>query len=267
MDHQKYVFRRGREAARRLRLLARLKWPTTRWLLARAGLRPGMRVLDVGCGIGMVTLRIAKVVGPAGLAVGVDADPAFIEHARRRAAKRAVPAQFHAAQAERLGELDEFDFVFSRFLLTHLPSPERAIAEMVRVLRPGGTLAVEDIDFAGHFCHPACPAFESYVRLYQAAVSQQGADPNIGPKLPGMLLDAGLEDVEVEVVQPTFRTGQAKTYTALTMEHIRHSVVEANLASDAEVDAVVADLRKFGADPRTIMSMSRVVQTWGKKPT
>src|SRR5258708_38315263 len=64
-----YVLRGGEQGAERLRLLARVKWPTTKALLRQVGLRPGMRCLDVGCGIGAVTLKLARWVGPTGISV------------------------------------------------------------------------------------------------------------------------------------------------------------------------------------------------------
>src|SRR5215468_7907830 len=91
-----YVLRGGEKGAERLRLLARVKWPTTKTLLRRVGLRPGMRCLDVGCGIGAVTLRLAHRVGPTGQAVGIDLDERCLELARQEAARRGLPASFRS---------------------------------------------------------------------------------------------------------------------------------------------------------------------------
>src|SRR5207247_3418540 len=103
----------------------------------------------------------------------------------------------------------------------------------------------EDIQFTGHFSHPACAAFDRYVALYQDVVRRKGGDPNIGPRLLGMLLDAGLAEVDLEVIQPTYRQGPGKQIAAVTMEHIREAVVSAGLASDEEMNRVIADLESF----------------------
>ena len=126
-------------------------------------------------------------------------------------------------------------------------------------------VVVEDIQFSGHFCYPACPAFDRYVALYEEVVKRKGGDPNIGPRLLGMFLDAGLNDVDLDVVQPTYRQGAGKRLAAVTMEHIREAVVGAGLASDEEIDAIVADLDSFAENPRTVMSVARIVQIWGKR--
>ena len=261
-----YVLRTGQQGAKRLRLLARVKWPTTKTLLRRVRLRPGMSCLDVGCGIGAVTLQLARRVGPTGRAVGIDRDEHCLEIARQEAGRQSVHADFRAMSVSELQEAAAYDLVYGRFLLSHLREPGRAIERMALAARPGGLVVVEDIEFAGHFSFPKCPDFDRYVSLYQQAVERKGGDANIGPRLPGLFLDAGLEGVELEVVQPTFRHGLGKRIAQVTMEHIHEAVVEAGLASPGEVDAVVADLDRFARDPRTLLSLPRIFQVWGRKP-
>jgi hypothetical protein len=80
-----------------------------------------------------------------------------------------------------------------------------------------------------------------------------------------MALDAGLVGVEVGLVVPTFRDGDGKRVAQVTMEHMREAVVGAGLATNAEVDAVVAELSCFADDSRTLMSMAPTFQVWGRK--
>src|SRR5262249_18537404 len=190
-----YVLRGGEKGAQRLRLLALVKWPTTKSLLQRVGLRKGMHCLDVGCGIGAVTLKLARSVGPGGRVVGTDTDERCVEMARQEALRRNLSALFRAGSVSELQEEGVYDLVYSRFLLTHLAKPERAIERLVGAAQPGGVVVVEDIEFAAHFCYPVCPAFHRYVRLYEEVVRRKGGDPNIGPRLLGLLLDSGLEEV------------------------------------------------------------------------
>ena len=224
-----------------------------------------MHVLDVGCGSGEVTLRMAALVGAAGQVVEIDLDPAILEAARRGTEDLSAPVSFRHLAVDELKDAGAYDFVFARYLLSHLPDPERAFAAMVRALRPGGRLAVEDVYFPGHICFPPSRAFQHYVDLYQAAVRAKGADPTIGPRLMRMALDAGLVGVEVGLVVPTFRGGDGKRVAQVTMEHIRGAVVGAGLATDAEVDALVAALAAFADDSRTLMSMAPTFQVWGRK--
>ncbi len=126
---------------------------------------------------------------------------------------------------------------------------------------------MEDVEFAAHFCYPPCPAFDRYVSLYEDLVHQKGADANIGPRLVQMLMDAGLEEVDVQVVQPTFLRGPGKLMAPVTMEHIREAAVQAGLTSPSEVDALVAELDRFAGDPRTFLSVPRIFQVWGRRPS
>jgi ubiquinone/menaquinone biosynthesis C-methylase UbiE len=262
-----YVLRGGDQGAERLRLLARVKWPTTKALLRRVELKRGMSCLDAGCGIGAVTLQIARRVGPAGQVVGIDVDERCLALARQEAVRRNRHAVFRAERVTDLREEAAYDLVYGRFLLTHLPEPGRALERLVRALRPGGQVVVEDVDFTGHFCYPACPAFERYVTLYQRVVRAKGGDADIGPRLPGLVLDAGAEAVRWRVIQPVFQRGLGKRIAPVTMEHVREAVVAAGLATEAEVTAIVSELNAFVRRPRTILSLPRIFQVWGRRPS
>jgi ubiquinone/menaquinone biosynthesis C-methylase UbiE len=255
---ESYVLRGGQAGAARLRLINRVKWPTTEHLLSTAGLRAGMRVFDLGCGGGAVALKLAALVG-------IDVDPSILRLAQQEADSSKLPVTFRHLGAEELDEVAAYDFVYSRYLMSHLQHPERALEAMVRALRPGGLLAVEDVFFPGHVCYPLNAAFDRYLQLYGAVVRAKGADPAIGPRLMGMALDAGLSDVQVELIVPIFREGEGKQVAQVTMEHIREAVVGAELATSTEVDAVVTDLKAFADDERTLMSIAPTFQVWGRK--
>jgi SAM-dependent methyltransferase len=261
-----YVLRGGRAGAERLRVLNRVKWPTTEPLLRVAGLRAGMSCLDVGCGSGDVTLKMAALVGAEGHVVGIDRDQSILHLARQEADEQGLPVTFRAVEAEELVEESAYDLVFSRYLLSHLPRPQRALEAMVRAVRPGGRLVLEDVYFPGHVCYPPNAALDRFVELYQAvARAKEGGDAAIGVRLLEMALEAGLEEVRVGLVVPTFREGEGKWVTQITMEHIREAVVGAGLASDADVDDVVGELGRIAVDDRTLMSIAPTFQVWGLK--
>ena len=265
-ESEGYLLRGGRAGAERLHLLNRAKWPTTEQLLSSVGLRAGMRCLDLGCGSGDVTLKMAALVGEGGEVVGADADRAILRLAEHEAKRQGLPVTFRRLEAERLAEESAYDLVYARYLLSHLPRPERVVEVMARALRSGALLVVEDVFFPGHVCYPPNAAFDRYVQLYQAAAkSKEGGDAAIGPRLLGLALDAGLAEVRVGLVVPTFRDGEGKRVAQVTMEHIREAVVGAELATSDEVDAIVGELSRFADDDRTLMSMAPTFQVWGRK--
>jgi ubiquinone/menaquinone biosynthesis C-methylase UbiE len=124
----------------------RLGAPVAARLVELACLEPGERVLDVGTGTGLVPFEIARSAPPSASVLGVDISTGMIETARRKLAEEGVPESriaFRQMDAESLALPDaEFDVVTSVFALGHMPRPARAVAEMVRVLRPGGRILV-----------------------------------------------------------------------------------------------------------------------------
>jgi SAM-dependent methyltransferase len=261
-----YVLRGGRAGAERLRLLNRVKWPTTQLLLRAAGLRAGMSCLDVGCGSGEVTLKMAALVGTEGNVVGVDRDQSILQLASQEAERQGLSVTFRRLDTEELAQESAYDLVFARYLLSHLPRPQRAVELMVRAVRPGGRLVLEDVFFPGHICYPANAAFDRYLELYQAVASaKEGGDAAIGVRLLGMALEAGLVEVRVGLVVPTFRDGEGKRVARVTMEHLREAVVGAGLASGREVDNLVVELGRLAADDRTLMSIAPTFQVWARR--
>lgn len=259
-----YIIRGGVAGRERLRVLSRVMRPTTLAFFERIGLAPGMRVLDCGCGGGDLAFELANIVGPQGKVVGTDIDAVKLELARSEAAEAGITnVEFRLADNQQARIEREFDIVHARFLLTHLPDAEAALENMIRAAKPGGIVAIEDIDVSGWFFYPRSPAHERFLRLYSNTVRRRGGDPDIGPRLPLMLLAAGLANVRMNVVQPANFAGDVKLIPALTMENIGEAVLEEKLATREEIDWVVAQLYEFAKRPDTIDAMPRVVEAWG----
>lgn len=259
-----YVIRGGLEGRERLRVLARVMAPTTNQLFGRIGIAPSSRCLDVGCGGGDVSVALARLI-PDGSVLGVDIDETKIELARTEAADAGLGnVEFQVRDVmEPFPHGERFDVVYVRFVLTHLPDPATALASMCACLAPGGVLVAEDIDFTGHFCAPHQPAFWRYVELYTTAVQRRGGDPNIGPRLPGLLHAAGLSRLGVNVVQPAGLSGEVKLISPITLEAIADAVLATGLADLDELSQTVDDLYRVAQDDDTFMSIPRIVQAWG----
>jgi SAM-dependent methyltransferase len=157
-------------------------------LLRSAGLRTKARVLDLGCGGGETSRRLADVVGPEGQVVGVDRDAGLIP-----ANGDSPQLVFQAGQAGSLTEsLGAFDFIYARFLLQHTPDPLQVISNAAERLSPGGKFAVLDSDDALFLPDPPSHELTNILKAAQAKQGELGGDRNIGGKLPGLLNKAGL---------------------------------------------------------------------------
>src|SRR5262249_52812970 len=178
-----YVLATGQAADYRLRILHGLYGAGTRRLLAGSGLRRGMRVADLGCGVGMVTALLAELVGPRGHVVGIDASAAQLAQARQRLSPGGTHVRFVEASATDTGlPPASFDLVYCRFLLIHLPEPQRALGEMHALLKPGGILVCEDGDLTSAGSEPPS-ALGAFADLWGRLGPSKGVDYTLGRRL------------------------------------------------------------------------------------
>lgn len=119
----------------------------SRMVVEMAGIKPGDRVLDVGCGTGNLTLTAAAAVGPSGSVAGIDASPEMVDKARKNAGRFGRAVDFQLGLIEKIPyPAASFDLVVNRLMIHHLPDDlkRRGLAEILRVLRPGGSLFIAD---------------------------------------------------------------------------------------------------------------------------
>ena len=146
-----------------------------------------------------------------------------------------------------------------------LPECERVVPKLLRALRPGGALAVEDINFEGYVSHPANSAHDRYVALYREVVRRRGGNADIGPKLLAMFARAGLQDFGLNIVYPEHKEGSGKEISVLTMIGISEAVLAEKLIEEQELRDVVAELDRYTRDPLSIVCGPRVFQVWGRR--
>lgn len=158
-------------------------------------LRPDMRLLDCGCGPGTITIDLAGLVAEA---VGIDQEDLQFEQAPN--------VRFQAASVYALPFPDaHFDAVFSHALFEHLRNPAAALAEIQRVLRPGGVVGFRAPDWGGFLIHPMTEALQSALDAYQDLQRRNGGDVRAGRKLASMLRQAGFQDVRASASFEIYR--------------------------------------------------------------
>ncbi|MGH3632572.1 MAG: methyltransferase domain-containing protein [Mycobacterium sp.] len=251
----------------RLLLQARLYDDYTEHALRLAGLRPGMRVLDVGCGPGDVSFVAAGLVGPTGSVLGVDAAADIVEVARGRAAERGLSTvRFeHTAIGDIV--LDEpVDAVIGRLILMHLPDPVAALGQLAALVRPGGLIAFSEFDMTTAGSVPNMPVSRALVDGIAGAFRGAGLDPEFGTTLHTLFQRAGLGAPRLTLGAPVGGADDAEilAYPVETWRLLFPLAQQLGLATDelADFDALLPRLQQELAGSGGIAMMPALMSAW-----
>lgn len=239
-------------------------------LLDKVGLEPGESAIDLGCGPSGVIELLSDRVGPTGRVVGLDFNPANVGLAREFALERRLKnVEIVEGDARRTGlASSSFDLAHVRTLLVNVPDPTEVVAEMTRLVRPGGFVAALEPDSGLSFCYPAHPAWDRLVEIFEESFFRDGADPFIGRRLPELLRLAGLVDIGFEARADVYPMGHSRrTIRPDLVRTMRAKIVERGLADAQELDDVDREVRKHLDDPQTLVLPVMLFLGWGRKPT
>ncbi len=200
-----YAFSTFADTARELERLesqANLAWGLESNLLDAHGLQDAKEVLDLACGPGVITRRIATQV-PQARVTGLDYEPRLLD-----VAQKATPTsmlnrpQFSQGNVYALPQdIGPFDFVYARFLFQHLEKPDEALLEIKQALAPQGRLFIVDVDDRDLRCEPDHKPFTDFVGQVAEAQSRSGGDRMVGGKIPNLLNAAGFTNIRAEKVE------------------------------------------------------------------
>ncbi len=181
--------------------------PTTEAFMHKAGIKAGMKVLDIGCGSGIMSAWLAKTVGSEGSVIAIDNNEKQLMIAKAKAdLKKLTNIQFHLLPADELRSLKEhFDFVYCRFLLSNVQHPTQIIHAVYDILRPSGTFVAEEGIESSAFTYPFSEAWgikRWNIRIPMEGLEGHERDANFGMKLFSKMLDIGFKIKEGSLVQP-----------------------------------------------------------------
>lgn len=226
-------------------------------------LKPGMRLLDVGCGPGSITLGLARRVAPAET-IGIDPSPQAIDAARNAAAGVA-----DANITFEIGNIYEptfaagsFDAVFAHQVLQHLSRPVDALKQISHLLKPGGFVGVRDVDWGSTTFYPESPAIRRFLALYTDLAHRNGGEPNAGRHMRRWFREAGFSQTRVTTSTVSYTDAAATqewadTYAERTVHsNIADKALEYGLASRADLEDLAAGWRAWGADPDALFCFS-----------
>jgi ubiquinone/menaquinone biosynthesis C-methylase UbiE len=226
--------------------------------LTKLGMRSGMKALDVGCGTGSVSLMISPIVGSHGLVVGVDSNPYVLDYCKDTAQRLGVSnAKFFQGDATRLNlESESFDVSYSRFLFQHIPGAKKALREMIRVTREGGSIMVEDCDLSTWIVVPENESVSKLWHWYESIQVQRGTDPQIGRKLYSMFLEEGLKP-SVDVYSKSVTSNRDGFWKSIT------SVL--GKIDSIELKNLIKGIEDFARIPNCMFVFPLVFRVWSKK--
>ena len=218
-------------------------------------LRPGMSLLDVGCGPGTITLDLAQVVSP-GQVVAVENVEAPLVAAREEAERRGdTTTRFELADVTALPyEDDSFDVVHAHQVLQHLTDPVLALREMARVCRPDGLVAARDADYAAMAWHPQVPGLDLWRDTYRAIARRNGAEPDAGRLLRRWANEAGLVGVRIGSSTWTYADPVSAEWWG-TSQAARYAA-----------PVFAAQAAEIGVGPERVSEIAEAWRTWGSDP-
>ncbi|HTS41643.1 MAG TPA: methyltransferase domain-containing protein [Xanthobacteraceae bacterium] len=244
--------------AERQRLIAqdRLVAPLTRRLLERAGIAAGMRVLDIGSGSGDVSFLVSRLVGPTGRVIGVDRDPAQVAFAEQRAkAEGLTNVQFMAKEFQDVTLDDNVDAIVGRLVLMYAANPIDALRRVLRNLRAGGVVALQEsiIDYDGPvFVEPPNCLAAKAVEWFRAGFKHAGVHARMGLRLFGMMRAAGLNpSTEIEMLTPIRQGPDGDLFniiTALVRSQLP-AIMASGAATEREIDVETLEQRLIADAP------------------
>jgi SAM-dependent methyltransferase len=263
-----YVLATGAAELDRLRLLQEVYGPVTEGALRAAGLRPGMRVVEIGCGTGIMSCWLAEQVGPSGAVLGIDQSAAQVAEARRLASDRGLDnVTFDVAEANAPGApAGSFDLAYCRLVLMHLPDPLGALRAMRALVKPGGAVVAVEMDVTRWLCDPPSAAVERVYALNLQLAAKRGENFRIATSLHALFDEAGLDDVDARAELPLIRRGPTKHLLRLSFEEFAPVAILDGVATPDEIADIDAELRRIGDDPHVLLSMPLVVAVRGVRP-
>jgi ubiquinone/menaquinone biosynthesis C-methylase UbiE len=223
-------------------------------------LKPGMSLLDCGCGPGTVTLGLAEIVAP-GEVVGTELEETQVTIARQNAAGRETSnARFEVGNIYDLPfESDTFDAVFTSAVLGNLREPVRGLRETYRVLKPGGVIGLKEFDHGGDIIYPLEAGLQKFRDLYLQMRRANGHDPEGGRKIGEYLLAAGFRDPKLTACYetasgPRSLGGAAQLNIGLLKDGWANEFISRGWATEETINEMSAAWLKFSQTPGALLA-------------
>ena len=264
-----YLLGRGPGEEERLKRQIADLAPVSDAQLVKIGIRPGERVVDLGCGPGGVLHLLGKHVGPSGWVLGIDRSAHFVDLARRFAVDLGLTqVEVREGDAYNTGlPRGSFDGGHMRLVLVNVPKPESIVRELVSLVRPGGWVAGCEADLAAIPLDPPSPEWDRLFAAYRALAESQSIDLFVGRRTHRMFREAGLTDIDVEVSVRVHPLGHSRRpiYRDF-INNVRDKLIDGGFISRDELEQNLRAYERHLADPDVLATSSPYFLVWGRVP-
>lgn len=266
-----YIVKVGEQGKSRLEILNQVFRATSLAFLKRAGLLPGMKVVDAGCGIGVLTCEIADLVGESGHVYAIDIDESQLEIARAKAAELKIKnITFIKAAIEELQllMLPKIDFIYERYVLMHLKPEyaEQTLRVMYQMLTPGGILACEEPKMSGMFAIPRSQALERSIEILMNCSKKLGLDFDLGESLHQLFQKIGCENMHIHLVRPVLMHIAEKQLCTMLLSEAQEKYIEQGVTTKEEVNKLLKQLAQDIANENGYIGTCENTQVSAVKP-
>jgi SAM-dependent methyltransferase len=239
--------------------------PFTRRMFMEAGLKPGMRVLDLWSGAGDVAFLAREIVGDGGYVAGFD-EPSSVAYANERLAYRGITnLEFFESTLEKISFAQQFDAAVGRLVLMYRKEPEEDLQSVRELVRPGGLVMFQELDLLAANTVPPAVRVELIRERILDVLKLGGIDLQMGPKLHSTLMTAGLHDVQMRV---DGLIGGAESFLPALLSKVAQAIVPPFHPLDPPTVGAPLEQQIRGelAESGGVMSTALLISAWATVP-
>ncbi len=258
----------GIKDAERLTILNEVYNPATIAFLKEMGISPGMHVLDVGSGIGLISAEIAELVGPQGHVTCLDSSDEQLEIGKLVANARGLDnLSFVQKSAFEMQTLENsFDCIYIRFLLMHVQNPEKILLNAYNLLKPSGKVIIEEpTGLDPIMCYPMTQSFQDYLTIGRAQFKLYNTDCAIGSRLPQLLSQLNFKNFSTKLFHPILQTAREKKLIRFAVNTLTPAMVKSGLYSEEAMKQMSENLREIEEHPFYFVTYFELAQVCAER--